>query len=160
MAPFLPLILGASPPLKCLMPKERSYDFKHFLYYIFVTFETFQDAILGADLVTPLWGHSAKKCKTHLVESIFLSNFCSFACRFQDIIGQIFVIMAPTIPYYLTNDLNNDMIRLISTIETILRLYVYTNIYQKNVIAILNYRLYRWPWDSQAYFLISIDRTW
>ena len=106
--------------------KKRSCDFKHFLYYIFVTFETFQDAILGADLITPLWGHSAKKCKTHLVESIILSNFCSFACRFQDIIGQIFVIMAPTIPYYLTYDLNNDMIRLISTIETILLLHVFT----------------------------------
>ena len=50
-------------------------------------------------------------CLEHHFKQLLLYNAFQNVCRFRDIGGQRFVVLAPKIPNYVTFDLNNCIIR-------------------------------------------------
>jgi len=50
-------------------------------------------------------------CYEHDSKQLSLSNAFQNVCRFRDIRGQISADLAPKIPYYVTYDLDFDMMR-------------------------------------------------
>ena len=48
----------------------------------------------------------------HNSKQLFFNNAFQNGCRFRDILGQIFTVLAPKIPFYVTYGLNHGMIRL------------------------------------------------
>ena len=58
-------------------------------------------------------------CKNHDSEQLLFNNAFQNVCRFRDIRGQRSAVLAPKIPYYVTYDLDFDMIRLRLSIATV-----------------------------------------
>ena len=48
----------------------------------------------------------------HDSKQLLFNNAFQNICRFRDIRGQRFTVLVPKIPYYVTYDLNVDMMRL------------------------------------------------
>ena len=76
--PSVSLIQRASPFI--LMSEERSCDSVHYLFknYSEIPYcsrDTMQ--VLGAEPLTPIWGHTSTKWKVHIVYKFILNNFCS-----------------------------------------------------------------------------------
>ena len=51
-------------------------------------------------------------CLDHDFKQLLFNNAFQNVCRFRDIRSQSFAVLAPKIPYYVTYDLDFDMIRL------------------------------------------------
>ena len=51
-------------------------------------------------------------CSEHDSKQLLFNNAFQNVCRFRDIRGQKFAILAPKIPYYVTYDLDFDIIRM------------------------------------------------
>ena len=69
-------------------------------------------------------------CWEHDSKQLSLNNAFQNVCRFRDIRGQRFAVLAPKIPYYVTYDLDYDMIRLRLSIATVPLLTLKTNNWQ------------------------------
>ena len=87
---------------------------------------------LGADPITPYRGHLAKKlkigfCWDHETKQLLFHNAFQNVCRFRDIRGHRFAVLAPKIPYYVTYDINFDMMRLRLSRSTVPLLTLITN---------------------------------
>ena len=63
----------------------------------------------------------------HDSKQLLFNNAFQNVCRFRDIRGQRFSVLAHKIPYYVTYDLDFDMIRLRLSIATVLLLTLITN---------------------------------
>ena len=66
-------------------------------------------------------------CLDHDSEQLLFNNAFQNVCRFRDIQGETFVVLAPKIPYYVTCDLDYDMIRLRLSRATVPLLTLITN---------------------------------
>ena len=69
-------------------------------------------------------------CWEHNSKQLSLNNAFQNVSRFRDIRGQRFAVLAPKIPYYVTYDLDFDMIRLRLSIATVPLLTLITNYWQ------------------------------
>ena len=63
-------------------------------------------------------------------KQLSLNNAFQNVCPFRDIRGQRFAVLAPKIPYYVTYDLDFDMIRLRLSRATFLLLTLISNYWQ------------------------------
>ena len=63
----------------------------------------------------------------HDSKQLLFNNAFQNVCRFRDIRGQRFVVLAPKIPYYVTYDLDFDMMRLRWSRATVSLLTLITN---------------------------------
>ena len=66
-------------------------------------------------------------CLEHDSKQLSLNNAFQNVCRFRDIRGQRFTVLAPKIPYYVTCDLDFDMMRLRLSRATVPLLILITN---------------------------------
>ena len=81
-----------------------------------IGFEILRKEYFRGHYVTSLWGREKRKkiayCWEHDSKQLLLNNVFRNVCRFRDIRGQRFVVLAPKILYYVIYDQNFDMIRL------------------------------------------------
>ena len=66
-------------------------------------------------------------CEDHDFKQLLFNNTFQNVCRFRDIRGQSFAVMAPKIPYCVTYDLDFDMMRLRLSRATVPLLTLITN---------------------------------
>ena len=66
-------------------------------------------------------------CLDHDFKQLLFNNAFQNVCRFRDIRGQKCAVLAPKIPYYVTNDLDFDMMRLRMSRSTVPLLTLITN---------------------------------
>ena len=69
-------------------------------------------------------------CKNHDSEQLLFNNAFQNVCRFRDIRGQRSAVLAPKIPYYVTDDLNFGINRLKLSRATFLLLTLISNYLQ------------------------------
>ena len=63
----------------------------------------------------------------HDSKQLLFNNTLQNVCRFRDVRGQRFAVLAPKIPYNVAYDLDFDMIRMRMTRETLLFLTIISN---------------------------------
>ena len=99
-------------------------------------------------------------CWEHDSKQLWLNNAFQNVCRFRDIRGQRFAVLAPKTPYYVTYDVDFDMMRSRLSRSTVPLLTLITNYWQLKRYVLKTFDPF-WPLIKGAspFCLVSQERS-